>query len=160
MEIIWKDIDYRYEVSNDGSVRNKKNNKVLKPQKIGNYLAVYIWNDKTGKQKWSYIHRLVAEAFIPNPDNLPQVNHKDENPENNHVENLEWCDAKYNNNYGTSIERKSKWVIQLNKNNEILHFYPSAIQASRETGIGQGSISNVCVGRRKSAGGFLWKYAV
>lgn len=54
------------------------------------------------------IHRLVAIAFIPNPNNYPMVNHKDENPKNNCVENLEWCDAKYNNNYGTAIERKAE----------------------------------------------------
>ena len=108
MEEIWKAVegyeDY-YEVSNFGNVRsvdrvtNYTNGekhlwkgRILKPAKCGNgYFSCVLW--KNGQKKTVLIHRLVAEAFIHNQNNLPQVNHKDENKENNHVENLEWCDS-------------------------------------------------------------------
>ncbi len=126
---VWKDIDERYEVSNFGRVKRKNRTiirsdgkrvtlkeRLLKPQEISDgYYAVYLPNDK--KQVWKYVHRLVAEAFLPNPDNLPQVNHKDEDKHNNVVvinddgsidlekSNLEWCTVHYNMTYGTKISR-------------------------------------------------------
>lgn len=122
MEKLWYRFRPEYEVSNFGEVRRVAYTKTittktgvvrtlnfkerrLKPQYIGKYLGVYLFNAETGKQKWEYIHRLVAQAFLPNPDNLPQVNHKDEDPTNNCVDNLEWCDQTYNLNYGTIKER-------------------------------------------------------
>lgn len=108
MERQWKRFRPDYEVSNYGEVkslertlRNGKHRKekILKPQFVGDYLGVYLPDPETGKQKWAYVHRLVAEAFIPNPDNLPQVNHKDCLPTNNKVDNLEWCDERYNVRY-------------------------------------------------------------
>lgn len=93
-----------YEVSNKGNVRNVRRNKLLRLQKTNNgYIRVVLSKNriKTGFQ----VHRLVALTFIPNPDNLPCVNHKDEDKINNSVNNLEWCTAKYNNNYGS---RKDK----------------------------------------------------
>ena len=111
---IWKDIkgyEGLYQVSNKGRVkslnyRRTGKEKILSssPNSYG-YLIVGLC--KNGKQKPFYIHRLVAEAFLTNPNNLLEVNHKDENKENNHVENLEWCDRKYNNNYGSRMERVS-----------------------------------------------------
>lgn len=87
--------------------RNTGKERIMKPQlKKNGYLDIGL--NKNGIQKRFLIHRLVAEAFIPNPDNLPQVNHKSENKLDNSVENLEWCDAKYNINFGTCIERRSK----------------------------------------------------
>lgn len=104
----WKDIpDYegKYQVSNMGRVKSlnyarRKQVKVLRPgiEKTRGYLSVTLLKD--GKQKTKPVHRLVAIAFIPNPNDLPQVNHKDENKLNNCVDNLEWCNAKYNCNYG------------------------------------------------------------
>lgn len=95
-----------YEVSNLGNIRNIKTKKLKKPYlNEKGYLILSLW--KNCKPKSCRVHRLVAEAFLPNPNNLPQVNHKDENKTNNNVENLEWCDNEYNNNYGTINERRS-----------------------------------------------------
>lgn len=106
-----------------------------------------------GKEKKIYsVHRLVAEVFIPNPDNFPEVNHKDENPFNNSVSNLEWCTHKYNIEYS-----KNKPVIQL-KNGEIIGKHTSITHASENTGIGRQSINNALCKRSASAGGYQWKY--
>ena len=110
----WKDIkDYEslYQVSNLGRVKSLRNNKskkekILKPGNNRGYLYVPLY--KEGKRKIYAIHRLVSEAFIENPNNFPCVNHKDENPSNNCVENLEWCSREYNNNYGTRNQRVSE----------------------------------------------------
>ena len=115
MKEMWKDIpgyERLYQVSNLGNVRSLNYNrtgeiKLLKqiPDK-GGYKTIQLC--KNGKPKHCKIHRLVAMAFIPNPNNLPAVNHKDENPSNNNVNNLEWCTIAYNNNYGTKKERLSE----------------------------------------------------
>ena len=120
MEEIWKDIEgYEglYEVSSYGRVRSLgqfvnhnyggyayRKGRLLKPG-LGSrgYLSVTL--SKNGIQKQYTVHRLVAQAFIENPDNLPQVNHKDEDRTNNNVTNLEWCDAKYNVNYGNRLNK-------------------------------------------------------
>lgn len=94
-----------YEVSSDGLVRNKTTKHILKPSYINSgYLIVGICLDNKRRKKF-LIHRLVVMAFIPNINNYPEVNHKDENKTNNNVENLEWCTSKYNQNYGTAIKR-------------------------------------------------------
>ena len=103
---IWRPVigyEGLYEVSSYGRVRSLKKNKVIKFFLKGGYPYCGLFSD--GKQKNHQIHRLVAQAFIPNPDNLPQVNHKDEDKTNNIVDNLEWCDRKYNMNYGSRTER-------------------------------------------------------
>ena len=102
-----------YEVSNTGQVRSLDKydsmNRFLRGRilrlftdELG-YLRAQLYSNS--KRKSFLVHRLVAQAFIPNPDNLPQVNHRDENPSNDNVDNLEWCDGKYNVNYGTRIDR-------------------------------------------------------
>lgn len=103
----WKLIDEfpDYEVSTLGEVRNRTTMQVLRQVKSGGYMQVII----EGKYR-RYVHRLVATAFIPNDDNLPQVNHKDENKTNNNVDNLEWCTPKYNSNCGTQSEKISKAI--------------------------------------------------
>lgn len=118
-------------------------------------------------------HRFIAMCFIPNPNNLPEVNHKNEIKDDNRVENLEWCDRKYNINYGTRKVRAarsmvgkninhptfSKPVSQYTKDGEFIATYPSIMEAERQTGICNGNISACCNGRYKSAGGFIWRRA-
>lgn len=170
---IWKSVKEfsKYEVSNLGNVR--KYNKAseydkripkytyLKPQKIKrNYLQITLY--KNSKQYRTTVHRLVAQAFIPNPNNLPQVNHKDENPSNNCVKNLEWCNNWYNCHYGNHLEnaRKShfKKVEQYDRQNNIIKEYKSIKEASKILNIDSSSISAVCRKKRKTAGGYIWKY--
>ena len=109
MEEVWKPIfDYSdYQVSNLGRIRSLKRYKILK-QYTNSFGYKSVNLTKFGISKSFAIHRLVAKAFIPNPNKYPCVNHKDENPSNNCVSNLEWCTYQYNNTYGTSIERKIK----------------------------------------------------
>lgn len=152
-----------YEVSNMGRVRNVKKSNILcgHPDKKG-YLRVCLHKD--GKQKIFKIHRLVAMAFIPNPSNLPQVNHKDENKANNCVENLEWCNNKYNSNYGTIKERlsalsKKNAVIGTDKDGNIYQF-ESIKKAADYVGGKAPCISDCCrkIKGRNMAYGYKWKY--
>ena len=156
-----------YMVSNLGNVkslnyRGTGKEKILKPQKTGDsYLQVHLYLD--GKGKFYLVHRLVAQAFLPNPDNLPEVNHKDENPKNNNVDNLEWCTSKYNSNYGTRnqrvAEKISKPVLAIDKRTGLILKFVSSIEAERETGIDQSNIIKCCKGKRNSCGCFYWMYA-
>ena len=121
----------------------------------------------TGKAVMFSVHRLVAMAFLDNPQGLPCVNHIDEDRTNNRADNLEWCTQKYNCNHGSRNEKIAK--AQLNRADEsrpvILidglkeTVYPSAMQAQRDLGINNGDIIACCRGRRKSAGGYAWRYA-
>lgn len=174
MEEIWKDIpgwEGFYAASNLGRIKNVRTGYI---QKLYNHKNGYVYChlSKKGSTKVLRVHRVIAETFIPNPDNLTQVNHKSEVKTDNSVDNLEWCDAKYNAGFGTRIERivekninhpnKSKWVIKLSKKNEILHFYPSTMQAERETGVSHSHIMKCCLGKKnyRTAGGYIWKYAI
>lgn len=168
---VFKDIpNYggRYQVSNYGRVWSVIKSQFVK-QHINNdgYCQVRLYFGD-GRKKHEMVHRLVALAFLPNPNNLPQVNHKDENKENNYVENLEWCTASYNNSYGTRLERVSntnktngkrkKPVLQYDLQGNFVKEYPSAKEAEIENNIAKGHITKVCKDERKSAGGFIWKY--
>ena len=107
MKEIWKDIigfEGIYEISNLGRIRRIKNGRILSTRRSdGWYITVTLYKDK--KRYGKLLHRLVSEAFIPNPDNLLEVNHRDEDKTNNRVDNLEFCDHKYNVNYGTIKDR-------------------------------------------------------
>lgn len=175
MKEIWKDIagyEGKYQVSNLGRIRSLdrivynqgrhyfQNGKILKAgsQKSG-YLFVTLY--KAGKRKEYLVHRLVAQAFIPNPNGLSQVNHKDEDVTNNKVENLEWCTAKYNCNYGTRNEKiakkAGKKVIQLTLDWQAVHVWSSAHECAR-AGFNFGSVCACCRGERNMHKGYRWKY--
>ena len=149
-----------YEVSNLGKVRNIKSGRTLKPRldKDG-YLVHGLY--KNNKQNQLLLHRIIATAFIDNPEEKPCVNHIDENKTNNDLSNLEWCTAKENNIHGTRIKRAaeklSRKVIQLDLNDNVLNIFKSMRQAERETGVLVGNISSCCNGKTKSAGGYKWR---
>lgn len=117
---------------------------------------------KDGIRNVCYIHRLVMETFSNNSNNLPCINHKDENPYNNSLDNLEWCTYKYNTNYGTCIQRRkdkiSKTVNRFDMNMKYIDSFDSASDAGNELNIDISSISKCARGERKSAGGYVWKY--
>ena len=166
----WKPIpgyEGLYDISNYGRVRSFKwssNGKILSTGNNGSgYLFVILCKDGKAKKNCT-VHRLVAEAFIPNPNNLPLVNHMDECKKNNYFGNLEWCTHKYNLSYGTRMERVveklSIPVVQLDKKGNFISEFESLREASRRTGIASTHICNCCNHKPgyKSAGGFLWIY--
>ena len=153
-------VEYKgiYAVTPEGEVYSYKRKKFLKPWANGDgYLYVRLY--KNGKGKKYYIHRLVAEAYIPNPDNLPQINHKDENKTNNCLHNLEWCDAKYNMNYGTRNEKVSnsrkKPIMQYDLGGNFIREWQSATDVGREV---QSAIVKCLKGKANTAYGYKWKY--
>lgn len=177
-EEIWKDIkgyEGIYQVSNKGRVKSLERDIICKngvkrhykerimkgSLDMDGYLYVGLGNNK-GERKFLWIHRIVATTFIPNLDNKPQVNHKDEVKTNNFVENLEWMTCKENVNYGTHNERMakalSKSVAQYTRDGELVKVWQSTNEAGRQLGIGQSNISAVARGKRKTCGGFVWKY--
>ena len=143
-----------YAVTSCGKVYSYKSKKFLKPlsDKDG-YLCIKLY--KNGKYKNYKIHRLVAQAYIPNNENLPQVNHKDENKANNCVNNLEWCDAKYNSNYGTIIDRRKKPILQYDLDGNFIREWPSATDVGKEVRV---NIVHCLSGKQKTAYGYIWKY--
>lgn len=194
----WRDIEeYEglYQVSNKGRVKSlsryTRHGRFIKEQLLSlslgdRYLIVSLSLDNI--RKTYSVHRLVAKAFLSNPNNLPMINHKDEDPTNNLVENLEWCTCLYNNNYGTRNKRlsntlkghsvsnsvKSKiskseigkicmyqWrpVVQISKEGEFLGVFPTITMAAKILRIGRTSIRQCCIGSKDFAGGFKWRYA-
>ena len=174
MDEIWKDVEGyegRYQISNLGRVKSfaqdTKNGKI----KIGNlnfdgYLCILLY-DRMGNKKWYPVHRLVAGAFIPNPEGFKQVNHKDEIKTNNCVENLEWCTSYYNIHYGTRNARTaqanrccpttSKQVYSIDEygNKE---YFDSICEAERQTGNNHALIVRNLKGRSKTCGKRQWFY--
>lgn len=191
MEEIWKPIagfENEYEVSNYGNVRSvdrivfiPRRNKTIQPVEFkgitlkpnimhqNGYLYVDLMRNQTKTRR--SIHRLVAQAFLENPEQLPCVNHKDESRDNNCVDNLEWCTAKYNSNYGTRIERqkkntnyveiarrKSKNIAQYTMDGVFVKLYERAMDAAIEHNLKVASIYHTAIGMNKQSGGYIWKY--
>ena len=174
---VWKNISEfpNYQVSSLGRVRNITTRKVLKGVDNGmGYLQVIIF--KAGKGYTRKIHRLVAESFLENPENLPEINHRDEDKANNAVSNLEWCSHEYNINYGTRNDRtgKANSIALLGKQNslgkknaakpvkcmETGEIFKSARDAARKYNLSLDSVCNAANPnhRQKTSGGFTWKY--
>lgn len=176
MQETWKDIkgyEGLYQVSNLGRVKGLKRNKILKPGKDKDgYLYVTLYN--MYKLKGQKVHRLVAQTFILNPENKPQVNHIDGNKQNNIVNNLEWCTRLENIehawktglmkvHYGRAKQcKKAKKIYQINpQNNQIINVYYGNRDVERKTGYDHSSISKCCRNRKnyKTYGGYKWQYA-
>ena len=185
-EEVWKDVkgyEGYYQVSNLGRVKSlerviphsrfgtqKLKEKILTEQINKGYAQVTL--SKDGEQKKPLVSRMVAIAFIPNPDNKPEVNHIDEDKLNNHVHNLEWVTPKENSNHGTrnskvipyltwSSQQQQKPVTMIDKEtNECIQTFKSINEACRALGVTVGGgISKVCKGINKTAYGYKWKYA-
>lgn len=180
---IWRDIkgyEGYYQVSNFGRIKSLERYDalghhlkefIMKPT-YSRYLRVTL--SKNSVQKLLSVHRLVAEAFIPNPNNLPCVNHKDENRCNNFVyidengnyvpelSNLEWCTQKHNTNWGKRNSKisKSKYkaILQFDLDGNFIKEWPSAMQIHKELNYSVASISLCCRGKQKTAYGFIWKF--
>lgn len=180
---VWKtvvDFEGIYEVSNLGNVRSLtrdvvrgngvmlKRGKIIAQNKTTNgYLTVHLYKDTVRTVK--LVHRLVAEAFIPNPDNLPEVNHKDENKHNNTSKNLEWCTRAYNGSYGSRTKRAIITSLANNKLgiavvaepvDEGVPLYFKSMMDAKRAGYTYQVISAICTGRRgKTHKGYYWRYA-
>lgn len=176
---IWKDVvgyEGLYQVSNEGRVKtlNYKRTgteRIMRHEtdKWGYFkLSLY----KNGKMKSVRVHRIVAQAFIPNPQNLATVNHKNEIKTDNRVENLEWLSDYDNRMYGTRLARisiankgkfvnrkdQSKTVLQFTKEGEFVAEFPSLKEVERQLGFNFGNLSNCCRGKIKHSYGYVWKY--
>lgn len=165
---IWKDVvgyEGLYQVSNLGRVRSlprySTSGKILKYQ-LDRYGYYRVCLSKHNKNTLKQIHRLVAQAFIPNPNNLSFVNHKDEDSTNNKVTNLEWCTHEYNCNYGTRNKRisitQSVDICQYTLDDKFIKKWHGINYVSKIYNINHANIISCCKGKRKSAGGYKWRY--
>ena len=166
MKEIWKEIpgyEGVYWASTLGHVRST--NGVLKPSKHRDGYLKVVFCVK-GVRKTYQVHRLIALTFIPNPDNLPQINHKDENKTNNHIDNLEWCTMDYNIHYGTGqircrnrgLPSNARPVSQYSLNGEFIARYPSTMEAERQTGVAQANINACARHVHHQMCGYVWRF--
>lgn len=190
MKEIWKDIrgyEGRYQVSNLGNVKSLNYNNLghernlkLKKNPCG-YFIVHLYGET--KDEYKTVHRLVAECFLKNENNFPQINHKDENKLNNNFDNLEWCDNRYNTIYSIKKHperykgngkykrkcngrlglrksyKQTRKVLQKDINGKIIGEYENPREVSIQKGYNQWSITQCCNGKRKTAYGCKWEFA-
>ena len=174
MEEIWKDIEGwggKYQISTAGRVgslaRGTSMHILSQFKDKDGYMMCLL--SSGGKRYVKKVHRLVAIAFIPNPNKFPQINHKDENKANNFVDNLEWCDCKYNSNYGTHRDKLSEYAMfrgwklrpvrQYDKSGSFIAEHISSRMAERATNIPHQNIVQACKIHHYTAGGYIWCYA-
>lgn len=148
-----------YGITSCGKVWSYRTKKFLKPYMAGSDCSYqYVHLTKDGTTKNFRVHRLVAQAYIPNPNNLPEVNHRDQIKTHNFISNLEWCDRNYNHHYGDQIERARKtrgkpvYCLETDK------IYDSQKIAAAELGLDQGNISKVCRGILSHTGGYHFNF--
>lgn len=181
MKEVWIDIagyEGLYQVSNLGRIQSLPrvnlcvNRKYVRKGKVLKGMSdkdgyLYVLLSKEGVQRKFLIHRLVAKHFIPNPQNFPQVNHRNEVVDDNRLENLEWCDCVYNIRYGTGIKRRAKLqtnkhgakaVLQFTLDGEFVREFPSTMEIVIVYGFRQSHINECCLGKAKSSYGYVWKY--
>lgn len=177
----WKDIkgyEGLYQVSTNGNVRSLDRTNVCYGREYirkGKVLRTktdkdgypYLFLSKKGVKHKFMVHRLVALTFLPNPTNKEQVNHKNEVKTDNRVSNLEWCDCKYNINYGTGLRRRAKSqtnrhgakaIGQYDLQGSLIKIFPSMMEAHRQGGFNQRHICDCCKGRAKTHKGYIFKY--
>lgn len=163
-EEIWKDVvgyEQYYMVSNTNKLRSKKTGRVLLPH-VGKrkYWVINMHFTSRTDHKLKTMHRMMADAFIPNPENKPWVNHIDGNTFNNDLANMEWSTISENTEHAYDIGlHKMAPVEQYSLSGEFIRRW-DAVTYTRELGINASNVISVCKGIRKSTGGYIWKYAV
>ena len=164
VEMEWRTVkEYdHYEVNNRGEIRHKKRKHILSPRKNSSgYL--YVSFNINGRRRNFAVHRIVANAFIPNPNGYPEVNHKDYDRTNNNVGNLEWVSSSLNKHHAFQKEEncssRGKEVNQYSKEGNFIKTYSSISEAAKEMNCTVGAISNCCLGRSKTSKGFRWSFS-
>lgn len=171
-ELVYSPLYPNYRFTSDGKIYSKYHKEQWKEMKPfintdhSKYLRIRIKNDQ-GKFRKEYVHRIIAKVFVPNPENLPYINHKDENKYNNNATNLEWCTAAYNNSYGHHIQNCRAGVLKSAAKKRIAiigtdslgkeHFFNSLTEAAKTVSCSSPNIGKCLKGERKSAGGYTWK---
>ena len=160
--MVWKDVvgyEGLYMVSDTGVVMSLYHNKILSsPAGSHGYPNVVLCKNRI--KKTHTVHRLVAEAFLENPEGYPCINHKDENKANNHASNLEWCTYTYNGMYGVRgmiLDKKRRPVAQFSADGTLLSTYESRCDAAKAMHGNAGSITRAINGERKTYKGYVWK---
>jgi hypothetical protein len=158
----WKEVEgyeKSYLISNKGNVYSRRDNILKTPRKdVNGYMRVFLYKD--GHRKFVAVHRLVALAFIPNPENKPQVNHIDGDKTNNNVENLEWCTNRENtiHAYETGLNKNRESIHQYSLDGKLIRIWTSAYEIERVLGIGNTTIQAACTRKNHKTKGFYWMY--